>query len=101
MAIVLVIQPNEPIQIGDSVVRIRTEGARLKMIVEAPRSMKIARSTYEMPSGYRVEKGVNGRWMLCVPDDRGGTRAHSVHDTRDEARKTAEEHDENRTAHPD
>jgi len=93
MALSIWLKVGERLQVGEAVIRFERAGERrIRLSIEAPPSVNICRSNFMMPSGYRVERLINGRYLLLEPDDSGNpTKPLEIFETRKQAQDKVEE----------
>lgn len=93
MALSVWLKIGEQLQIGEATLRFERAGERrIRLSIEAPKSVNICRSNFMMPNGYRIEKLINGRFLLLEPDDNGNpTRPLAIFESRKEAQEKVEE----------
>jgi hypothetical protein len=93
MALSVWVKVGEQLQVGDAVIRFEKVGAkRIRLLVEAPQSMNICRGDFQLPRGYRIEKLINGRFLLLEPDEHGEPKKPlALFDTRAKAQEKVRE----------
>lgn len=93
MALSVWVKVGEQLQVGDAVIRFEKVAAkRVRLHVEAPRNMNICRGDFQLPRGYRIEKLINGRFLLLEPDESGEPKKPlALFDTRAKAQEKVKE----------